>query len=229
MEITIMKLRGNSNPDARGYYDLLEKHEYTEDVGFGFKDLNIEENNRVSGVAVKRTPIFVNVFDENTQSFTEIEQFIISEIDFALDLNTNLIEIYAPVKDVKKVLITFTNTLSQYLTLEQISFNPSRILEFLKDETDSCEITKLHIKDFSSEKGVIGSYDIRSVDTELAWNLVDEYKNQIVKATVEVFENGVKGTLQIFQNGKFKITTKPKNNTDSILNPVKYLIAGKLQ
>lgn len=224
-----MNLRGSTDLDVRDYYNLLHSHEYTEDTGIGFRELNIEENNSISGLVVKRTPIFINVFDAETQSIVEREEFIITEIDFVLDITNRLIEIYGSIKNVKKLMTTFLQTVGETIKLEQLNLKPSKMLEAFKEEVDSCEITKLHIKDFSSEKGVIGSYDIKSVNPDIAWRLVDEYKNDVVKATISVDEGSVEALIQIFQNGKFKVTTKPRNNADLILYTIKNLISKNLQ
>lgn len=224
-----MKIRETNDLSLEDYINLLSEKEYSENNGLGFKDINLEENNIISGVAVKRSPIFVNVFDDETKTFIEREDFIVTEIDFIIDLVHKLIEIYGVTKETKKLITVFSQTIGNLVNLEQINLSPSIILEDFNENSLSCEITKLQIKDFSSEKGVIGTYDIKSLENKLAWILVGQYKNDVVKATIMLDEDTFEAVVQIFHNGKFKIVTKPRNNSKLILEKIKKIISTNLQ
>lgn len=205
--------------------NYMLKYEYDDNLGIGFKELSLEDDRYISGVVLKKTPIFIDTFDTNEGEIVKREEFILSEIEFVIDLAHNLIEIYANNKEIKKLLIVFSNTVGEFIKLEPVLFNCFKLLKIFNEHSDSCEISKLHIKEFKSEENVIGAYDIKFLVSDLAWKYVDRYESNLIRAVFSVSIDDSSSIINIFQNGKFKVNSKPKKENSKYIDLIKMYIS----
>jgi hypothetical protein len=221
MEITLMRVSGNTGRNSRRVLSLLRRHEYSESEGLGFRGLDIEEDGSVTGYSLKRTPFVVKVFDLGSNSMVERNEFVIDETFFRLDTRDRLIEVYGPAKDLRKLQIVFEQTVSRYLTLEAISWRPDQLFQIVRNAIPRSDVIKLKIRDFDSEPGVMGTYEIKSITPEKGWRYVEQFAAQIIMGSVLSQIDESDFITQIHANCKFRIASRPRSDINGVLRPIK--------
>jgi hypothetical protein len=223
MEITLMEVGAKVKTPKQVLNSLL-RFPYDQERGTGFSELDIENDRFVSGFAVKKSPVFIKVFDPTSLSMVEREESVIHEVFFKIDTIGRLIEIYATSRDVKRLMTVFAETLGDTVALESLNFTAYQILDSFRRSDKSFEIIKMGIKDFESEKGVIGNYDIRAVKPDVAWKLIDRYQGNVTTATASFVDVDLEGSIQVFQQAKFKLAVKPRTSAEIVVELIKTVV-----
>ncbi len=207
---------------------LLSELEYTDKEGIGFKNISLEDDYTIVGEALKKVPVFLNVLNADTQQIEKKEEFILSEIDFTVDLANNILEVYSNQQDLRKLLIVFRVLAKEFLMIKQLSFSISSTLFAYKNLVNSVEVKKMLIKDFQHLDGVIGNYDARFYNADLAWSFLEKYKDQIVCTSFFTVSEEWEGIVTIDVTGKLKLNSKSKHSMTRLLNLLKPIISKNI-
>jgi hypothetical protein len=203
---------------------LLSKLEYSDEEGIGFKNVSTEDDYLIVGEALKKTPIYINLLNPITQEIEKKEEFVLSEIEFAIDLKHSILEAYSNHRDLKKLLLVFRSLAKDAVSISQLSFSIPQLMLALKDRVDRVEIKKMCIKDFQYEVGVTGTYDMIFYNSEIAWSLLEKYPNGISTVTFHISHMDLEMILSIGANGQVKFNNKSKNSISECLELLKSLI-----
>lgn len=219
-----MKINLNQKIDSTRLIELFNKLEYTNEEGIGFKNISIENEKIIVGYALKNTPIYINILKMENQQIEKREEMILSEIEFAIDLEANVLEVYANQKDFKKLFIVFSTLLKDVFTITPlISSLSSTILSIQKKGVD-ITITKMIIKDFQYKEGISGTFDMCFYDYKLAWSFLEKYQTEINKISFNIAYEGWEGKGVLGTSGKLKFNSKPKSNIHHFLQLLKSTI-----
>ena len=156
------------------------------------------------------------------------EEFILSEIDFTVDLANNILEVYSNQQDLRKLLIVFRTLAKDFLTIKQLSYSIFSTLFAFKKLVNSVNVKKMLIKDFQYEDGVVGNYDARFYTTDLAWSFLEKYKDQVTCTSFSVVDEEWEGIVTIDVTGKLKLNSKSKNSMTLLLNSLKPIISKSI-
>lgn len=204
---------------------LLSQLEYTDKEGIGFKNISLENDDIIVGEALKKVPVFLNVLNLDTQQIEKKEEFILSEIDFTVDLANNILEVYSNQQELRKLLIVFRTLVKDFLTITQLSFSISSTLFAFKNLVNSVEVKKMLIKDFQHEDGVIGNYDARFYNTDVAWDFLEKHKDQVICTSFFAVSEEWEGIVTLDIAGKLKLNSKSKHSMTRLLDLLKPIIS----
>lgn len=225
---TVILLAINLTDDNNfiGLTRLLSKLEYSDEEGIGFKNISQVSDKIIVGEALKKTPIFLNVLNANTQLVEKKEEFILSEIDFTIDLENKILEVYSNQQELKKLLLVFRRLAKDIIALRQLNFSISSLLLALKDITEILEVKRMLVRDFQHIEGVVGSYDMNFYNSDLAWGFLEKYPSQVYRITFYIAKDDWEGIAILETSGKMKFSSKSKSAMIKFLDLIKSLISN---
>jgi len=203
---------------------LLAKLEYSDEEGIGFRNISNENDQVIVGEALKKTPIFINLLNPVSQEIEKKEEFVLSEIEFTIDLKYSILEVYSSHRDLKKLQIIFRSLAKDTISISQLDFSLSQLMFALKENAKIVEIRKMCIKDFQYEPGIIGTYDVTFYNPENAWLFLNRYQTGINSVTFYISNDEWEIMLTIRANGQIKFNNKSKNAISGCLELLKSLI-----
>lgn len=223
MDAILFKIESTGQKlSARHLYEILNKHIFTEEKTEGYSDTVIESKEYLSGIIVNKVPTILNVFDTVTQSIIRKEELIITKINFSLDTQNNLFEIFtSSFREAKRAFNTINNTLKDELKVQQYDITIADTLLNIKQEFNDISFSKLNIKNFKIEEYAQGYFEIKNTDNDYAWSVIEQYKFDIVKTAIIINYDGVPYSLFISENGKIKVSSKNKGKTNAFFDLLK--------
>lgn len=216
-----MSLPGLGKLDPNAVSSLLTDHLYDESAGVGFKEIEIEDGSFVAGVATKRIPIFIGVYDSVKSAVVERKEFVLREVFFRIDCANRMIEVHSSPRDVKSLIDVFSATGEHQILPHHVSVKAYEILLSMRADEKKYEIKKLDISDFTSESGVVGKYSIRSIDPTRAWKFVSQYSSQVKTAVVSQVDLGAELLFGVFDGGRFRIVARPRTSLPAAIIAIK--------
>lgn len=203
---------------------ILAKLEYSDEEGIGFRNISNENDQVVIGEALKKTPIFINLLNPISQEIEKKEEFVLSEIEFTIDLKHSILEVYSNHRDLKKLQIIFRSLAKDVMLISQLDFSIPQLMLALKENAKIVEIKKMCIKDFQYEPSIIGVYDATFYNPENAWLFLSKYITGINSATFYISNDDWDAMVTIRANGQIKFNNKSKNAISNCLELLKSLI-----
>jgi hypothetical protein len=220
MELALMKVGGSAAFRPESVYRLLNSFDFDENTSAGFRELDVN-GGRVEGFAVKRSAVFVKIFDTVSRQLVDHEEFIIREVFFRLDVKRRMIEVYSTPRGVQSLVTTFSQTVGDSYFLSQLTIKIPQLLRDFRTASPVTTINRLLISDYVGEKGAVGNYDIRSIDAVVAWRLLDAYPKGIKHVAISTELSGTTVPIQVFQNGKVRIASRRDETIQEVLNRIK--------
>lgn len=203
--ISFTKLRSFGVQEYQDLYRLLLATTYNNDQGYGF-DHVLMNKNLLSARLVKRIPTTIPKFDLSTGQFIDEQIFLFSEIDFVIDANLNLIEIYGPIKDAPKVRVALNPLLHSKVQSVSVQFFPYRLYSKLLQTFTTIKIENLTVSNFQYKEGIIGRYTIKSAELNLASQIIEQYGHDVTKLAFSV-NDSILGdfTIAISSKGSLRV------------------------
>lgn len=213
----------SSNVDIEEIFTAIEKTIYSEDVGFGFKDIK-NEDNEISGVLIKRSATFIFDYNSVSTQFEKRPIFIYTEIVFSIDLNLNLIYVFGPISHLNQLKSVIRNTLTVDYKIETLDLTVYAAYYKLKDKNIKIQVQQFCIDKFNYENGLIGKFSGKVLHQKTVEKLIEQYQNDVIKLSISIFINlNNEFIVHISSNGSIKIECED-DYFDYYLNYLKNLL-----
>jgi len=197
--------------DLERLHERLSALNYNDDRGFGFREIDADSTT-VSATLVKRTPTFIPEFDPYLNQIVRKEIYLFSEIDFSIDANYELLEIFDTLKNASKVRIALRPLLSKNIRLFSINLAPFEVIPKLSKDTQRLDIERLSVRNFKYAKGIVGRFDMKVENTELALDIMKKYSHEVTRASVKLTADGFEEThVRIYDSGHLIISCEEED------------------
>lgn len=185
------------------YFKFVELN-FNEKLRYGF--VNIELNNYVlSGILIKQIPTSISHFNAKTNSIEDEVIFIISTIEFRIDIQNNILEIFGSSKDASRLRSILRKHFKKSVSIKTIDLSPYKILTKLLSSNFNHSIKQLTINNFRYKDGAIGKYTANVTKNKLAYELINNYKLDVLKGIIEFNFNHQKIQIVLSNNGQLQI------------------------
>lgn len=223
MDAIIFKIEFHEKPlNVFSLSKVLNEHLFNEDENEGYADIIIESKGIISGIIVNKIPTLLNIFDLDQQAIIKKEEIIIKKINFSIDISNNIFEVFTnSMRDAKRAYLTFSHTFKGKAKINQYDIPITETLLNIKESFINIEFARLNIKNFKLENYAEGYFEIKNIKSTYAWELIEIYKNSIIKSTIIIESSNDFFTLSISENGKLKITAKDKSKANHFFELLK--------
>jgi len=181
--LSFSRLRGFSEENLKKLHDELRVKNYDEHSGIGFRDIYCNQQYLTARI-IKREPTFILQYDPISNEITNREIFIFSDFKFGVDVEYELIELYGPAKNYSKLMSALLPFFPSKVRIEAVNIAPCIILPKLIQKSVLLGVEKLVINDFEYQEGIIGRYDMRITQVDLAQEFIKKYAFQVTNAQV---------------------------------------------
>lgn len=171
-------------------YNNLLSTPYTEQEGFGFREIQLYDN-FITATLVKRTPTYIPQLDTSTGQLNEREIFLYSKSKFGIDFRYGLLEIYGTVQHGPKVRSLLRGILPSQSRVSSVTLMLADTIKRLSEHSHAILVDSLTVSNFRHKEGIIGKYMMRITKAELAESILQEYKNDVIKAHLQITSSSV--------------------------------------
>jgi len=223
LPVSLNNLSPLSQEDVYQIYQDLSKLNYDNERGFGFREITVNSTT-LNATLVKRTPIFIPEFDVKLSQIIRKEIYLFSEVDFSIDARYNLLEIFDTTKNVSKVRTTIRPLLNKNLRLSSVSFTPIEVITKLSKNALRLNIDGLSVNNFKYREGIVGRFEMKIENTELALDIIKKYSHDVTKATIRLTTDDFEDIfLKIYNTGRLIISCE-EEDFDGILKVIKRIL-----
>jgi hypothetical protein len=203
--------------------DSLISTPYTEELGYGFSQIMLEEN-VLTAVLLKRTPTFIQDYDDNIKELTRKQINLFSSVKFTIDFVNNLITVQGGSTQMNVIKSVFRSVLNFNYQSDPIIFNATSFYERLYEKGISTKIQQITVKGFIYNNGMVGRYSGEVISQSVGAEIIKLYNSNIVKISfkIDLPDNDFL-ILQVFPNGSIKFLTE-ESEFEYYLQYVKTLI-----
>ncbi|WP_319268725.1 hypothetical protein [uncultured Draconibacterium sp.] len=218
--IILCTIKPFSKADISKIYRVLKQFPYSDELGFGFKDIDINSSYLVAKL-LKRTPSYLYRYDVSSNQVYKENIVHISETEFLLDCDFGTLEIISSQKDANKLRSVLRNILGSEYSINNYVFKASDIVPIMEKGHGHLIITKMKISNFQYDKNVSGTFYTVLNSNRRAIELINKYKTDINKITFEVdFEDHSKSEFSLSDFGGLTLKCE-ENKLDSNLQFIK--------
>jgi hypothetical protein len=205
--IQLTRLSGLSKLNIKSVYKNLQNKTYNNDSGLGYKNVEIIAS-YINATLVRNMPTFILQPEPETNNVIEQEIILINEIDFGLDFNFDLLDIYGSGKNVPKVLSSIFPIMGINVTTSNIILSPFRIIKKISEQYD-VTVERLVVNNFQLLDGLVGKYDVRIQDKKAASSIIKKFGADISKANL-IIKTTEYGSVKfgVSTNGNISIKTE---------------------
>ena len=180
--IHLTSLLGLSKVGRAKLQKNLETTTYNNADGYGFRNV-VGSGKYVNATLVKRIPTFIPQFEEETGNIVEQEIFLYSKIDFGLDFNFDLLEVFGASKNASKVISSIYPLFQNDIRIEPLTLLPSNVISALSLEAH-VTIDRLVVNNFQHKEGITGRYDMHIDNPKEALQILKTYGSEISKVNL---------------------------------------------
>ncbi len=214
------------NMSAHEAYKTLQSLPYSDDVGFGYD--NIEElENVVYAILIKRTVTKILEYDSETKEFISREVPIYEEITFSMDFEKRLLYTYGVATNHNRIKSALRNTFDSPFTYAYIDSSPINIMDKITSNIRNYNIDEIAIQRFTHKNGAIGKYIAKITKQDIGKELIKEYLSEIQKISINIYEED-EFQLIISANNSISIKCE-EDDFFKILENIKSKIYGGLK
>lgn len=203
--VTLNHLDSISPESLQKLYQILLQTRYTDDEGYGFRGVKLSKD-YLSATLVKRVTTFIQQYDEVKQQLVDREINLYSEVEFDIDQQLQLLEIFGPVKQAPKVRVALHSILDSSVRVLCVDLAPFKVIPILIDNAASIAVDNLSVNNFRHREGMVGQYTVKLSDTEIAVDVMQKYEYDVVRATLSVSVPQIDDfVVQLARNGYLSI------------------------
>lgn len=185
-------------------FELLNQYSVDFISGFQVIECKTLTVDRLRVKIIKRSPTYLQEFDEKTKEMTKRESFIYATSLFEFDLNDLYILTYGGLSQNADIRL-FIKRIGINVSIIQLYIDISNFYFSTKSKFHDVQLEGVSIKKFNYRNGFIGRFSGEIVDSSIVTELLTEYSKDLLKATFLIIDNDSKYKLQIFPSGAFKI------------------------
>jgi len=189
---------------ATGVYENLLTSPYSDELGFGFENIEFEEN-LISAILIKRNATYIHEYDPITKEMVKRQIMLFSDIKFQFDFNYGVMCVFGQASYLTQLKSAMRNTFNFSFTASQTDLSPYKIYLALSERQIAFEIKSIAIERFVFQNGISGKLTGTVIDSTVADDLVNNYKTDVNKVLFQITidENDSFG-LQASNNGAVK-------------------------
>jgi hypothetical protein len=180
--------------------------QYSDEQGFGFRKVSLSSN-YLSAILLRRIPTFISQYDAKTGQLIEREIFLYSEIEFGLDGEFQLLEVYGAAKHASRVRAALRLVLQPESRLFSVNLAPAEVIPCLAQSFVRISVDKLTVDNFQHSDGIIGRYEMRLKFADLATDIIERYSHDVTRATISVASPDL-GDFDIDVSNNGRLTVK---------------------
>jgi len=194
---------------------FLEMH-YNEAEGFGFQEVSIDDD-YLAAKLVKRVTTIIPYFDFQAGRMIEREIYLYSEIEFAIDQTYQLLEVFGAARHAGKVRAALRPLLGPNISLISADLAPGEVIPRLVKKTSETQIERLTVNNFQHSEGIVGRYEMKLANSDLAMKIISRYKHDVVKARICLSIPTVSSfVINISQSGRLSLTCDETHLKDAL-------------
>lgn len=201
------------------WYELLTSFDFDVAKGVGFIHTDLDDN-YLSSKFVLRKNISRNLFDYQTNSFTQQDSYYFEEIPFGIDGHFTTLDIFSNLRNTHQ-LITHIGKLTKFqYTIADFDVNPANVLDLVTDTKTDFKLEKFSISHLVVKPGISGTYSAKVSDQQNALQIIQNQKTDVSKIGLKVdFLAEENVALSINRSGGFHISCRE----DSLLDVLQEL------
>lgn len=209
--------------DYTNLFETISGIVFSDDSGFGFSNVTLSEN-ILSARVVKRTSTFINDYDNKSNEFLKKQIFVYSDLQFFIDFNFNILYVLGGLSQLNYLKSIFRTILNINIQIAPIDLNAAIFFDLVNKKNIDAQIEQIIINRFNFNNGIVGRFSGHVIDQKTGYDLINEYKTDIVKISflIKLNENEC-FTLQVLPNGSIKFLSE-ESEFEYFLNYLKQLI-----
>lgn len=200
-------------------YESLTNFDFDVDKGVGFIHTDLDDNYLSSKLVLRRN-VSRNLFDYQTNTFTQQDSYYFEEIPFGIDGRFTTLDIFSNLKNTHQ-LITHIGKLTKFqYTIADFDVNPANVLDLVIDTTTHFELEKFSINHLIVKPGISGTYSAKVSDQQNALQIIQNQKADVSKIGLKIdFLAEENVAISISRSGGFHISCRE----DSLLDVLQEL------
>ena len=211
--INFKKIHGVDSHILNVIADKMNRQRYNTHDGYGYV-VKSQDDSHVLGYLIIDYPTYIMEFDMDEMATKKIKTMKKLAIEFLIDLEYNLIEIYSNKKNVGLV-INEIGKLSEYVvSIEDVYFRAKDVINKLNDKSIEYSIKNLRIRDFSINKHTIGSFFVKVLENHEGVRLINEYNSTITYTGLNLSINTDEISIGLYESGALRIYNKLYDSTE---------------
>ena len=185
-------------------YEKLMAAPYSDETGFGFENVEIEEN-ILSATLIKRSATYIHEYDSITKEMLKKQITLFSDIKFQIDFEFDILCVFGQALYLNQLKSAMRNTFEFSFSANQTDLSPYKIYLALSEKKVAFEFQSIAIERFVFQEGISGKLMGTVIDNIIATDLVNNYKTDVNKVLfrIKIEENDSFG-LQASNNGALK-------------------------
>lgn len=201
VNITFNKVSQLSLVGFKVVRELLNTTPYSETEGYGFQNIESDNENAIYATLIKRIPTSIKEFDIRSDSFVKRDIFLFDEISFGIDFEYGLIYSFGPGGNLTKVKSIINNLLPVTLSYANIDLKPLVFWEKLSIQESNSSILEVSINRFTYDKGAVGKFTAKIFEQTIGEKLINESSDEISRITMEIHDKTELNYLLSFSIG----------------------------
>ncbi len=187
---------------------LLNDAPYSDDSGVGILESN-SESNVVSSLLLKRLPTFIDAYNQATGELEKSQIFVFKEVVFYVDIKYSLVYSMGNSTSLSYVRSLLKSILGE-VSFTATDISPYKVFNKFLEEEVQATVEEVCINEYNLNNRAIGKFTAKILDAEIAGELVDLYKEDVVRIVFNIQEEyGNSFTLFIHNNNALSITCDP--------------------
>ena len=190
--------------------ERLSQLNFSEEVGFGFKDVHLSDD-LISAKILNRNSTYIFDYNPISKEIEKKQIFIYSDISFFIDIKINVLYVLGSLSQVNTLKTIFRNAFGHDYHIEALELDAYGFYTLLSKSSIEIIVEQITINRFNYENGVVGRFSGHVTNQATADNLVHQYKSDIIKLSFKIPSEKDFIVVQAIQNGVIKILTDDEN------------------
>jgi hypothetical protein len=215
-QTTLVFKRINSDDiDLREARQLIKNNAYAQGVKQGFIIRETAESELVADY-IFHFPTFVDKFDEQNLVFVKEQTIRTMIINFSLNWNYDLLTIYTRSSTARRLISELLRITEFRLAVDDINFTPDGVIRKFRKSNLPLNIDSLKIKNFSLKRNVIGTFNAKVSNSQVARELLEEYAGDIPYFGCQTEYEQKIFHLGFYEGGAIRFSGDEDNQSDLI-------------
>jgi hypothetical protein len=190
--------------DSTDVYDKLLAAPYSDERGYGFENIELEEN-ILSATLIKRNATYIHEYDPITREMLKKQIMLFSDIKFQVDFNYDLLCVFGQAVYLTQLKSAMRNVFDFSFSINQTDLSPYKIYLAISEKQIGFEIKSIAIERFVFQNGISGKLIGTVIDNIVASDLINSYKTDVNKVLFQIdFDENDSFGLQASNNGALK-------------------------
>ncbi len=178
----------------------------------------IEQNaqGEFEGIFVFLEIIKERIYDFEKEDFTEVTSQKYSAVNFSININNEILEIWGSRKGAQKVMGALSQVFENQIIIEQYEVSFEKAVEYLKD-CSSVSVGKVKAKEIIIENGLIADCIFDLSLTEKPFSILDKYKENIDRIRFELETDNTKVGITLYNSGMISVHKSKELISDAVM------------